>query len=136
MDEYLERLKLAVAQPGKFSRTPVSVNRIDLIILINAYERIERAIRAKIWNKIQRIEVNSAKEIDAPKSSDTKFFVVFVNEKMDFAWYEKSEVHKFSDGAFFIRDVWGWELESSGLTVVREDGVFGELLRPVRESRF
>ncbi len=135
-DGIVGRLKHALEQPftGKCRHTPVSVDRIALSMLIKQFEATERAIRNKIWNKIKRIEFHAAKEVDAPKLGDTKFFVVWSNEKMDFVWHEKSNVQRF-DGGFLIKEAWEWELQSSGLTVVREDGEAGELLRPYRLSR-
>jgi hypothetical protein len=137
MNEIVQKFKdvLAEKYTGKLRDSRVSVGRLDVMLLLRKFEQMERAISKKIWSTIQRIECDAAKDIAAPKPCDTKFFVAFVNEKMDFVWYEKSQVHKFSDGGFFIRDVWAWELESSGLTVVREDGEQGELLRPCREAR-
>ena len=97
----------------------VRVDARDLETLIDDYDRIDNALRDYVQ----------------PKPGETKYFVVWHAGQNEFMWYEKAKVPVQQYGRLYIPGFGPQSYESSGFVVVRDDGQYGDLMKPQQIMR-
>lgn len=97
----------------------VRVDARDMEMLIDDYDRIDNALRDYV----------------RPKPGETKFFVVWDARHNEFMWYEKATVPMQQHGRLRIPGTDQQWFESSGFVVVRDDGQYGDLMKPQQIMR-
>lgn len=112
MNNVLKRIRSALERL-RGSRE-VRVDARDMEMLIDDYDRIDNALRDYV----------------RPKPGDTKFFVVWDARHHEFMWYEKATVPVQQYGRLYIPGLEPQSYESSGFVVVRDDGQYGDLMKP------